>query len=71
MWLLNEIQAVLRAGFLVLRPKTMKIFKNKNTQKREEKGLKNEGASMRLALYKGYFMSNLARIGLNYTVSFV
>ena len=36
-----------------------------------KKGLKNEGASMKLALYKGYSMSNLARIGLNYTANFV
>ena len=53
-----------RQLFIILHSKVLKILK-------WQKDLKNEDASMRLALYKSYFMSNLTRIGLNYTVNFV
>ena len=57
--------------FLILYSKTMKIFKNKNTQKREEKRQESKHASMRKTLYKRYLMLNLAEIEQEYTANFV
>ena len=61
-------QTQLRALQTVIHHFTLKSVENIEMTKKD---LKNEDASMRLALYKSYFMSNLSRIELNYTANFV